>query len=63
MRSDINKHCCSRDHLEAVVVVADCEFEVINNTEMSRRFNWRKCILSNQFKSGNVEAVLFMYSH
>jgi hypothetical protein len=47
MRSDINKHCFYWSHLEAVVVVADCEFEVINNIEMSRRFNWTKCILSN----------------
>ena len=50
-------------HLEAVVVVADCEFEVINNTEISRSFNWTKCILSNLFGSGNLEAVLLMYSH
>ena len=47
----------------AVVVVADCEFEVINSTEISKRFNWMKCIFSNYFKSGNVEAVLLMYSH
>ena len=40
MRSYVNKHCCYRRYLEAVVVVADCEFEVINNTEISRRFNW-----------------------
>ena len=33
MRSDVNKHCCYRCHLEAVVAVANCEFEVINNTE------------------------------
>ena len=36
---------------------------VINNREMSRRFNWTKCILVNYFKSGNVEAVLLIYSH
>ena len=33
MRSNVNKHCCYRHHLEAVVAVTDCEFEVITNTE------------------------------
>ena len=41
-----NQHCCYRRYLEAVEAVADCNFEVINNTEKSRRFNWTKCILS-----------------
>ena len=44
--SDINKSCCYRRHLEEVVAVADCDFEVRNNTEVSKRFNWTKCILS-----------------
>ena len=45
MRCDVNNRCYRR-YLEEVVAVANCEFEVVNNTEMSRKFNWTKRILS-----------------
>jgi hypothetical protein len=47
MRSDVNKHCCYRRHLEEVGAVVDCEFVVIIKIEVSRRFNWTIRILSN----------------